>query len=508
MSHLLRFIKNNKLLTAFFIGIFIFFIHPLGGDGDFFHHLNTGQYVLETHSLPQTDIYTFTAYGMPWVGYAWGTGLLFYILYSTLGSIAVSLFVALVAVITFILLFAWIYSYNIPKKTILLILSFAAPVLSTRWPNRPEIITYPFLVLLFVIDRYKHKYPKLPLLYPLIIIAWANMYGSSVLLGLIVIGVLIVHTFIFDQFKIVRSSRLFYIMSLFSFPISLINGYGLYTLFYIFFIPHVSEIQGEWRGIFFILQNAPAHLLFNYQFVSFLFFVYLLFVVITIFLSLQKIRRYPLLFILSLSLCIPFIAIRHITLAVILSLPLVTLLFSKSKMLAQKLPRMIFIVSLTLCFLLSLFIHQIGFGENKDTFREPLILFIKENGLQGKILNNQQVGAFLTYFLFPQIKVYSDTRDDLFANTRILTDYYFVTNQNTKILQLIYKYNPDFVLADLSDGFSYKPLFYSNNWSLVYFDNRYFLFVKKQLAQQKKLTVFGNVDPYSISGSKRNSSQF
>jgi len=45
---------------------------------DLFFHLSTGDFVVENHSVPTTDSFSFTRTGEPWVSHEWGFGLLAY----------------------------------------------------------------------------------------------------------------------------------------------------------------------------------------------------------------------------------------------------------------------------------------------------------------------------------------------------------------------------------------------------------------------------------------------
>src|SRR5260370_11609475 len=41
-------------------------------------HLKTGQYIAEHHSVPRTDLFSYTRAGQPWVAHEWLTELLLY----------------------------------------------------------------------------------------------------------------------------------------------------------------------------------------------------------------------------------------------------------------------------------------------------------------------------------------------------------------------------------------------------------------------------------------------
>ncbi len=486
------------LLIIFFIFIFFFFLHPLEGDGDFFHHLNTGTYVLRHLALPKVDEYTFTARGIPWVGYGWGTGVVFYIIYSSLGALGINIFIALLAVITFALLYLLLRTYKIPEKVCLLVLALGATPISIRWPNRPELITYPAVLSILLVDRFTNKYPKIMMLYPLIILVWANMYGSSVIFGL---GLLILIG-IKNLKQKVKLNKLLYTSLLLSFPISLLNGYGLRSILYVLYIPQISQIQTEWGGIIKNLRG-PIDYELIFQYMLLLYLLFLAFYIFTAILAIKKIKRFPFQALLSLAIFLPFVAFRQITLGVILTLPFIALSINE----AAGRKRQILISALLIISIVSIFISaqtdKRGIGQDSGQFPNKLASFFNKHNLSGRVFNNQQIGAFLTYHLYPKILVYSDTRDDLFINTSVLPDLENTFLLNRSVLPLLIKYRADFVVGDASDGTSYAQLLNNPEWPLIYLDGRFMVFARKQIVIQKKIVTLNFIDPYSSDFAKK-----
>lgn len=66
-------------------------------DFDIWWHLRTGRWILEEGRVPTTDIFSYTAYGRPWVTHEWGAEVLFAAIYRAGGIDALILFKALVA---------------------------------------------------------------------------------------------------------------------------------------------------------------------------------------------------------------------------------------------------------------------------------------------------------------------------------------------------------------------------------------------------------------------------
>lgn len=467
------------LLLLFFLCIFVLFLRSVSGDGDFFHHVNTGRYVMENRRFPYVDEWTFTATGKPWVAYAWGAGIIFYLIYSTFGSQGIAIFVGLLGTITFWLLYLHLRTYRLSHRTIFLVLTLSALIVATRFPNRPEIFTYPFVVSFLLINR-KGTYIWL---LPILTLLWTNLYGASVFVGL---GLLLF-------FALKRKPSLpYYLTILLSFSLAFVNPYGFRALFYIFSIPAIAQIQGEWHGIMKNLLEGPLDYLIVVQYKIFLYFLYLGFFIFLCILRQKLFKKYQPEALLSLLLISPLITLRQMPLAILLSTPYLALLMENQK----KIVLYIAIAVCTISLPIVLWVAPPGLTEHPDDFPQGVIAYVKERKLTGTAFTNQQVGAFLTYHLYPQIRVYADTRDDLFLGTRALSDFYNTFMARSSVLDLLETYHADIVIGDLADGASYQPLFYDNRWTVVYMSGHYFIAVKNQNQSPTP------IDPYSFSGAK------
>ena len=145
-------IKSIRRAAVFFVILFLF-LRPVSGDGDLFHHLASGKYFFENSAVPRIDDYTFTANGKTWIAHSWGSGVLFYLFYKLAGLFGISFFVFFTAVLTFLLIWKLLKTRGIAEKTIFLLILLAAPLVSIRFPSRPEIMTYPLLLSLLIIGE-------------------------------------------------------------------------------------------------------------------------------------------------------------------------------------------------------------------------------------------------------------------------------------------------------------------------------------------------------------------
>lgn len=493
---------KSVIYIVFYILVFIYFLHPISPDGDFFHHVNTGKFIVENHGFPYLDTYSFTAVGHPWIAHSWGMGLIFYFVYSVFGDWGISIFVSLIAVVTLILLRILLKLIMITDLTAGLLMFLAAVGLSIRFPSRPEIISYPFMVAILLINQAARKNSRVCIFYPLVILLWANLYGSGVLLGII----MILFIFISNIFS-GRINRVLIFWVMLSILCAFLNPNGYKSLFYLFLIPRVITRQGEWAGLLTILKDSPADYLYLYQNMIIAYLSFLAVFVIVLVLNVRSLAKHKFYTLLSLYVFIPFYAFRYSPHVILLSIPLLAFIFSDMGRIRKKVfSGIILFVGLMMFFL----VFPLYFPKKLTSFKyfpKYSVEFIKDRGLKGKIFTNQRLGAYISYKLYPENRVFIDTRDDLYLNTDVLDDFSnlleYSASGKENIVELLDRYQVDVVLGDyLSDGLSMRSLFYDTRWVPVYFTDRYFVAVPVKTAKELNLPVLGAIDPYSINLSK------
>lgn len=485
--------RSKFLKIAFLTGIIIaLFLHAIDSDGDFFQHINIGKFIVENHTFPHFDNLTFTAFGREYIGYAWGAGVIFYLLYLKLGYLAVNFFVLGTALLTFgfllwyfKLLLKRLYPNNSSENASLITSLIIAPLIATRFPTRPEIFQFPLVVFILVTEELALITPWKIYFLPLIILLWTNFYGSSALLGLGIIGILLFFKFLSSSKNRLPIGKVNLLHQGIAFCLSIgaafLTPYGLKSLFFIQFIPKMTELWGDWGGIIRIMRQADFYGFPGYIIVL---CVILLVFVIALVLNNRKLAlKYPAFLLFALSLFIPFLAIRHRALAALLSAPLLAILISQ---LSQKSQRLLTISAAIMIFVV-VAMSPPTIGSNDLTFPHKMVTFMKGHQLSGRVFNTQQIGSFLEYSLSPQVKTFSDTRDELFIGTNTLESIAPVLSSGTSLNLILRKYRIEIVILSVFDGNSYKDLLHDPRWTLVYFDNTYMIFIPTQVAQEKDL---------------------
>lgn len=170
----------RRLFTAIlFVALFVMATREIA-DPDFWWHLRTGQFIVDTGSIPHGDIFSYTNAGQPWITHEWLSEVIIHGLYR-LGSFPL-LILAFSGVITFAFTLAYIRCDGKPYVAALAIL-LAALATAPTWGVRPQMLSLLLMsVYLYVLERQKHVWLLVPLM-----ILWVNLH-SGYALGLMLVG--------------------------------------------------------------------------------------------------------------------------------------------------------------------------------------------------------------------------------------------------------------------------------------------------------------------------------
>jgi len=175
-------------------------------DPDFGWHLQVGQEISKTWSVPSLNQYNYTFTGN-WVDHEWLSNFIIYEIYSHWGYISLSLIFALVVVLGFLLLRRQVRFLGLPGSNVMIAIFqfFGLLACSPHFGVRVQELGWLFLIiLLLIIEKYeqRRRYLYLVFLIP-VFYAWSCLHGSFTLGIFLLFAYLAVK--IFE--KIWRSSR-------------------------------------------------------------------------------------------------------------------------------------------------------------------------------------------------------------------------------------------------------------------------------------------------------------
>jgi hypothetical protein len=180
---------RHLFVAILFAAIYIMATREIS-DPDFWWHLRTGKYILETGSIPHTDVFSFTSSGKEWVTHEWLSEILIYTLFRAGGfTLLIIIFAGIITAA-----FAIVY-FRSPARPFLagfVVLGGALATMPT-WGVRPQMLSLLLTsVFLFLLDRYQ-DYGDIRFVIPLVplTILWVNLH-SGFALGLVLVAVYII----------------------------------------------------------------------------------------------------------------------------------------------------------------------------------------------------------------------------------------------------------------------------------------------------------------------------
>jgi hypothetical protein len=145
---------------------------------DTWWHLATGRAILEQHSIPQVDEFSYTRAGEPWLGpsVGWLMQLTLYGIYSGLGFGGLNLWAALMVTLTFIMLYNSLEGGPFLRSFIVI---FAVTVSAVYWSARPYLMTFLLTaVTLKALEDFRWGRKRSLWALPFVMLLWVNSHGG------------------------------------------------------------------------------------------------------------------------------------------------------------------------------------------------------------------------------------------------------------------------------------------------------------------------------------------
>ena len=195
------------MLTVLLLGVVWALSSGRVNDADLWWHLRNAEYLVQTHHLPNHDTYSFTVAGQEWMNHEWLAELPFYAAWRMSGliGIAVLRLILVESIFLFLLYLCTRSSGNI--KASILACGFCAFLGSINFGPRMILFGYLYMVLeLVILERFRVTGGRVLWLLPPLFCLWVNTHGSW-LFGLILLGVVAAAGFVEGSWGRVESFR-------------------------------------------------------------------------------------------------------------------------------------------------------------------------------------------------------------------------------------------------------------------------------------------------------------
>jgi len=445
---------------------------------DLGRHLAIGKIIVQTHTIPKTNLFSYTNPRFPFTNHHWLSEVIFYEIHSIAGD--GGLMMLKILLVGFALVFL---SYNAVKRSSMAAVTFVMGALAiTLWSRssvRPEIFGYAFFaIVLWILFSKRHSIRALLFLIP-INCMWVNVHITFIF-GLALEIVLLLF-FLYKHLFIKKQNKAYVAVLFIAIASFTINPSFLSGMMYPFRIfSNYGYTIAENQGIRFMM-NYTNWLYYKYLFlllvVGFIVSLYFLFqkkylesTVVFIFSAVTcwQIRHAPF-FALSLLLLMPQ-AVHSMVKSLRTAFPKVGSVFTTISIVVGSLS--IYMLSSNTYSNMYLQNTEQGFGQ-KENYKNG-ITFVKNAHLPPTIFNNFDIGGYLIYALYPDYKVFVDNRPEAYP-AHFFDTYKSIQVEAKTRKKEFARYNIHTIIFSHTDQTEWArvfmhDIFQDRAWKLVYLD--------------------------------------
>ncbi|HUP44557.1 MAG TPA: hypothetical protein VM779_03495 [Thermoanaerobaculia bacterium] len=456
-------------------------------DLDFWWHLETGEQIVRTGSIPREDVYSYTARGREYIDHEWLFQLSQYAIFTLFGAAGIAIAKSLVIAVTLTIAgwYALRRGAGVMATVGLIFVAVAGGI--TRLIERPEIFSVLFAVVTYVLlDEFVRGGDKrLLFAVPLVAALWANVH-AAVIVGIVIQGLFAAALFFENRS---RFMPVFWTAAA-SVAASLINPFGVRVLTVPFELTRIIESgvldNEEWRQP--TLFKTPV------------FFLAFVLVAILLLMAARE-RRWRSIFV---GLFLGYISLRYIR-NVALFCTFVPLLVAPEVAALRRVWKgaLLAFGTLSLIFVLTVYYpFQRGFGV-ASYFPVRIASFVERRDLRGPMMNSYGFGGYLIWALFPERLVFIDGRNEVFLP--LMEKLAAARSDSRAWTALLREYQIEYALLEYVDALdrvttighdgtvttSLAPVtatrFPRSRWALVYFDDVGMIFIRRDGTNQHLL---------------------
>jgi len=201
----------------------------LNSDGDLGRHLRHGRYMLEHSGLIRADPFSFTRPGAPFVGFEYGSQLLYALAERVGGLPAVAILAGLLIAITYALLTRFLLKRGVDPLLACLTVALAIALGAGHWTARPHLFS--FVAVVILLGMLERRPRKSILACAVLFVIWANLHGGFVY-GWILTGIYLVGSLgelVWSDERVVWRERVRYYLTMLATAtaVTLLNPHGL-----------------------------------------------------------------------------------------------------------------------------------------------------------------------------------------------------------------------------------------------------------------------------------------
>ncbi len=464
-------------------------------NNDIWWHLKTGQWILETGKIPQTDPFTFTTPDAAWAPHYWFSDVLFAAIFGIGGFDGLILFKALIIGAAFFITFRLMLRQNVNPLLAVVMVLLAVFIGHFRFLLRPHVFMFFLSAAFFWVLSFGGGQRNLKLLWLLpLMLLWVNLHGSF-FLGLVLTGCLLIEELLAAGYRRIQKkdantkwptfSMLVFVLLC---GITFLNPFGIDLL--------------QWIVADFALKNVAdtfqveEHMALTWGMHP-LFWTLMFATAISFVLAFRRARLFHLLVFAATSYLaiqgVRFVALAAILQAPILGYNLQAILdripgkkWRSRRGLQAALAILLLAVGGTLIFKRSFAdytVHRFGLGINETRFPEAAVHFLRELDPQGNIYNSWPIGGYLLWKQ-PERKIFLDGRY-LDAQLELMAQLNTMTE--TEIEALFNRFDIRAAILSRKDRRLAAYFSRAKDFRLAYFDDNVLLYIGNNALPPEKM---------------------
>ncbi|MDA8219072.1 MAG: hypothetical protein M0Z94_15820 [Dehalococcoidales bacterium] len=450
-------------------------------DPDYWWHLRTGQLIAETGAVPTHDVFSYTAFGRPWVTQEWLAELAMYWLNAVGGYATVVAAFSLAVTGAYFVLYRLIRGLEVDRTLALALVVWTALIRWAQWAPRPQLITFLFFaVTLYLLFTFKQRGRARLWLLPPMMVLWVNVHAGYVS------GLLLIALFAAGEglnrltHRPAAPLRPLLLTGLASVVAALANPNFFRALLYP--LTYVGT------------SNASMRFIAEWQSVDFHNYLYLPFALAMVLLMLTGSRGRldftQTLLVLVFTL-MALQSVRHIILFAMATTPVLALrLKERNVRLALEVgtgrrttPLLTLAPLVLVPILLAVVLIKSPQSQARPTpstadFPADGVVYLKEHHPAGNLFNTYGWGGYLIYTLYPEYRVFIDGRADVYGDA-LMGEYAKVANITPRWREVLDKYQVGTAMVEKDSPIAVL-LASQNDWRQVYEGKVERIFVRRE----------------------------
>ncbi len=461
-------------------------------DPDLWWHLASGWVVSNMHFIPKTDIFSYTAFGAPWLNNEWLFQAAAWLMYEYGGIGAITLLKFLLASALAAVVFRTTKFLSGSPAMSLWAAAFFLFAASLRIMERPFLAALVLLALFcYVLHRYAASGGRIIWALPLIQIVWINIHGSGLqgpplacafAAGETLLAHLPARWGAPTPIPAERRRRL-WIAGFGCLAACTINPWGIDTLIFPFellYMPAILDFTQEWMGFLhpWFDKDIPTNLMLASAFVTLLSFAlnrrdarlsHIFLVAFMVSILLKSARFGP-------DFIVVAIPIACANLASAFKGRISTAVGEKNRAAWVSIAAMAFLSSLAVAFGVTVTLEggkllEIGIGSKSIAAPARMVDFLEANNIRGRVLNEMGLGGYLIFRRWPGERVFIDGRTPIYGD-KFYENFVEIFRTARNFEEFERRHDFDYIVLSGRDAWErryfHKYIWERPDWKLVY----------------------------------------